>query len=708
MKTLSIKVYGMSCAVCASHVKKTFENGGAEDVSVNFATGNVTFRIDEKTEKKLPQIFRHVEKLGYTVARTDLPKAPVAFYKTNLFRFLFCACFTLPLLLHMVWPDSFLANPYLQFLLSLPVYLTGVISFGKPAARSLLNRMPDMNVLILLGATAAYVYSLTGLFLYAGHAHHYLFFESAASIITLILAGRCIEEKVVEKTSSSIADLVGLQKTTARKILFNRKAEKTVTVDNSQLQVGDRVLVNAGDQVPTDGCIVWGEASVNEAMLTGESEAIYKHTGDTLTGGTLLESGTVKMRVTAVGRDTALAHIIELVELAQNEKTTLQQLADRISAVFVPVVLLIAFATFCVWRLLLAAPFVHALMYGISVAVIACPCAMGLATPLALMVGMGRAAKNGILIKGMRPLEACTRIRQIAFDKTGTLTTGEPVITAFASLENREDELKSFAVALEKHSSHPIARCITKSWQDAAPVEMASVAEIRGKGISGLTAEGAAIFIGAAHALDEAPPLPGHSLYVTCNQKVVGWIDLKEEVRPEAKEVIEQLKRLHIRPVIISGDQESKCQTVARKLGIETVYAGQTPEQKPAVLKALMRTAPTAMVGDGINDAPALATAHLGISLSDATRIAMQQADMLLLDASLKRLPLALGLGKHTFITIKENLFWAFIYNVIAIPVAACGFLTPAVAAASMALSDVFLLANSMRLKFKKVIPDRG
>ncbi|MDR1335463.1 MAG: cadmium-translocating P-type ATPase [Tannerella sp.] len=688
----------MSCAVCASHVKKTLESGGAEDVSVNFATGDVAFQIDKQTEKKLPQLFRHIEKLGYTVAQADLPQTPPPFYKTYLFRFLFCACLTLPLLLHMVWPGSVWANPRLQFILSLPVYLTGLISFGKPAFRSLLNRMPDMNVLILLGATAAYAYSVTGMILYGEHAHHYLFFESSASIVTLILLGRFIEEKVVEKTSSSVADLIRLQKTTARKILFNRKAEKTVIIDNSRLQAGDRVLINAGDQVPADGCIVWGEASVNEAMLTGESDAIHKRTGDALTGGALLESGTVKMRVTAVGRDTALAHIIELVKRAQNEKTAMQQLADRISAVFVPAVLLIAFATFFVQYLFMAVSPVDALMHGISVAVIACPCAMGLATPLALMVGTGRAAKNGILIKGMRPLEACTRIRQIAFDKTGTLTTGEPVITAFASLENREDELKSLAVALEKHSSHPVARCITKSWQDAAPVEMASVTEIRGKGIAGRTAEGAAIFIGAAQDPD------GHSLYITRDQKTVGWIDLQEEVRPEAREVIDQLKRMHIRPVIVSGDREDKCLKVARELGIETVYAGQTPEQKQAVLKELMRMAPTAMAGDGINDAPALATAHLGISLSDATRIAMQQADILLLDASLKRLPLALGLGKHTFITIRENLFWAFIYNVIAIPVAACGFLTPTVAAASMALSDVFLLANSMRLKFKKVI----
>ncbi|MDR1454361.1 MAG: cadmium-translocating P-type ATPase [Tannerella sp.] len=705
MKTLSIRIYGMTCATCASHVKKTLEKGGAEDVSVNFATGDTTFRVDEKTEKKLPRLVEEIGKLGYTVAPADLPAAPVAFCKTTLFRLLFCACFTLPLLLHMAWPDSALADPRLQFLLSLPVYLAGLVTFGRPALRSLLHRMPDMNVLILLGATAAWAYSLAGMTLHAGHAHRYLFFESSASIITLVLAGRYIEERVVKKTSSSIADLVRLQKTTAWKILFNRRAEKIVAIDNSLLQVGDRVLINAGDQVPADGCITWGEATVNEAMLTGESEPVYRRRGDTLTGGAHLESGAVKMRVTAVGRDTALAHIVELVRRAQNEKTGMQQLADRVSAVFVPAVLLAALATFCAWRLLAGVPFVDALMYAVSVTVIACPCAMGLATPLALMVGMGRAAGNGILIRGMRPLEACTRIRQIAFDKTGTLTTGEPTVAAFASLENREDELKSLALALEKHSSHPVARCIATSWEGAAPVEMAGVTELRGKGVTGFTAGGDAVFIGAADALKDAPPFPpGHSLYVARNGEVIGWIDLQEKVRLEAREVVEQLKRLGIRPAILSGDREGPCRTVAREVGIETVFAGQTPERKQATLKEMMRTAPTAMVGDGINDAPALATAHLGISLSDASRIAVQQADMLLLDASLKRLPLALALGKHTFVTIRENLFWAFIYNAIAIPVAAFGLLTPTVAAASMALSNVFLLANSMRLKFKKVI----
>ncbi|MDR3269395.1 MAG: cadmium-translocating P-type ATPase [Tannerella sp.] len=705
MKTISLKVYGMSCAVCASHVTKTLEKGGAEEVRVNFATGDVSFRIDEKIEKKLPRLYHAIEKLGYSVALADAPPRPEPFYKTLWFRLVFCACLTAPLLLHMVWPDSVWAAPRVQFLLSLPVYLTGLVSFGKQAVRSLLNRMPDMNVLILLGASAAYVYSLTGWLSDAAHAHHYLFFESSASIITLILLGNYIEEKVVKKMSSSIAGLIELQRTTAKKLLMDGATETVVTVENTQLQLNDRVLINSGDKAPVDGEIEWGEASVNESMLTGESDWVHKRAGDPLTGGTILESGSVKMRVTAVGKDTALSHIIELVKQAQNEKTVMQKLADRISAVFVPVVLLIALLTFGVWYWLVDAPFVRALMYGISVVVIACPCAMGLATPLALMVGMGRAARNGILIKGVQALEACTKIKLVAFDKTGTLTTGVPTICAFGSLEDNDEELKSIAVSLEKYSSHPIANGITKAWKEAVPLEITDVKEIRGKGIYGITqAGGTEVFIGAFHALEQPPNTPEHSLYVTRDGKLIGWLDLQEEIRPEAPEVIARLKQLHIRPVMISGDRKAKCEIVARQLGIEQIHAGCTPEQKPELLKTLMRTAPVAMVGDGINDAPALATSHLGISLSGATQIAMQQADILLLNENLSRLPLALSLGKQTFITIRENLFWAFFYNVIAIPVAAAGLLTPTIAAASMALSDLFLLANTMRLKAKKVI----
>ncbi|MDR3194977.1 MAG: HAD-IC family P-type ATPase, partial [Tannerella sp.] len=372
MKKVSVKVHGMHCAACASHVKGTLEKGGTRDVSVNPATGDVSFTVDEKTERKLPSIYKSIEKLGYTVSHGEEPPSPTPFYRSLLFRFLCCAGLTVPLLLHMIWPDSVLGNPYLQALLSLPVYVTGLLTFGKPAIRSLRNLMPDMNVLTLLGATAAWVYSLTGLHLHALHAHQYLFFESAASIITLILLGRCIEEHVIRRTSSAIAGLVGLQKTVAKKVLSDRGTERVIEVDNALLQVGDVVLVNEGDRVPADGCITWGEAFANESMLTGESDWIGKYAGDGLTGGTLLETGAVRMCVTAVGDDAALSRIIELVRQAQNEKTGMQLLADRISSIFVPATLLIAVLTFGVWYGLIGVPFADAWMTGISVVVIAC------------------------------------------------------------------------------------------------------------------------------------------------------------------------------------------------------------------------------------------------------------------------------------------------------------------------------------------------
>jgi Cu+-exporting ATPase len=702
MKTVLLKVHGMNCAACASHVSKTLEREGAKDVAVNFATGDVSFRLDEKAGKSLSRIRAGIEKLGYTVAETDAAAPDDTAHKALLRRLVFCACLTVPLLLlHIVGTDAAAAfGVRVQWMLATPVYAVGLLTFGRQAWRSLLRLAPDMHVLILLGASAAYIYSVAGAILYSSHAHHYMFFESSASIITLILLGNYIENRVIGKTSSSMVALAGLQQTTARKVVPGRTDGTVAIVDNSLLQPDDVVMIHSGDKVPADGEILWGNASVNEAMLTGESDRIAKGTGERLTGGSILESGSVKMRVTATGRDTALARIIELVRQAQNGKTDTQRLADRISAVFVPAVILIALLTFGGWFWIRQAPFARALMYSISVVVIACPCAMGLATPMALMAGLGRAAKNGILIKGLRALEACTAIRQVAFDKTGTLTTGQPAVADFGVIGDNitEEELKTMAVALERHSSHPIANSITRTWNDAAPLEMAEVTEIRGRGIAGVTTAGVKLFIGAAHALRNAPAVSGHQIYITRDDETVGWIDLREELRPDAGDMIDRLKRLHIRPVMISGDSAARCAPVAQALGIETVYAGQLPEQKLERLDELMQAAPTAMAGDGINDAPALARADIGIALSEASQIAILQADILLLNARLKNLPLALRIGKRTHATIRENLFWAFVYNIIAIPVAACGWLTPAIAAASMMLSDVFLLVNSLRL----------
>ncbi len=704
MNTFSCRVSGMSCAVCASKVQKTLEKQGAKNVLVNFATGDVSFDVEDKQQRMISKMLEEINKLGYKVIEADLPEPEYPFYQTLLFKFIFCAIFTIPLLLHMFWHNTFLSNPWVQFALSLPVYIVGLITFGKPAYQSILNRMPDMNVLVMLGASAAFIYSLIGLLLFPENAHHYLFFESSASIITLILLGNYIEERTVKKTSSSINDLIKLQKVIAKRIDIDKNGNEKVTeINNQELLLNDIVLVNSGDKIPMDGKIIWGESSIDESMLTGESDFILKKTNDAVVGGSLVETGPIKISITAIGKNTILSQIIELVKKAQNEKPVMQKLVDRISAIFVPTVLLIALLTFSIWFWVIGIPFAQAMMYAIAVTVIACPCAMGLATPLALMVGMGRAAKNGILIKGTQTLEECYKIKQVAFDKTGTLTTGKPIIKSFFSIDNNINEMKRIAVSLEKHSSHPIAKAILDAW-DTTPFTLKEVKEIKGKGISGKNEAGTEFFMGAYHALPEPPEELNHSLYITKNKKLIGWIDLHEEIRSDAKKVIDTLKSKNITPVLISGDSKSKCEEIAKQLGIEKVFSEQMPEQKLQRLEELLKVAPTAMIGDGINDAPALAKSSVGISLSDATQIAIQQANILLLNEKLENLPLALGLGKHTFITIKENLFWAFFYNVIAIPLAAFGFLTPTIAAASMALSDIFLLINSGRLKIKKVV----
>ncbi len=703
MKTVVSQVSGMSCASCAAKVNKTLEKQGATNITVNFATGDVRFDIVDEDKQSVDQILKKIEDLGYTVVDTTVPESKVPVYRSLLFKFIFSAVLTFPLLLHMFVKDPWLSSPWVQWALSTPVFIVGVVTFGKPAWRSLLNRMPDMNVLVLLGASAAYIYSLFGMFLFTEHVHHYLFFETSASIITLILLGNYIEERAVKKTSSSIEGLVRLQKTMTKKLEKDALGiERIVSVENYLLKVGDKVLVNSGDQIPMDGKITWGEARINEAMVSGESKPLLKSVNSEVIGGTLLEEGTIKLTVTAVGRDTVLSHIIELVKQAQNEKPVMQKLVDRISAIFVPVVLIISLVTLVAWIWLTDETFAQSMMHSIAVMVIACPCAMGLATPLALMVGLGRSARNGILIKGSRTLESFKNIRQIAFDKTGTLTTGKLAIQQYQFFDVEEKEFKSLVVSMEQHSSHPIAKTLVALW----PAELQnfqSVEELKGKGISATTASGDRYFAGAYHALATEPKDKTHSVYVEKNGRLIGWIDLQEEIRPQVKEVIACLKKQNIEPILLSGDSRYKCEQIAHEVGITEIYSEQSPEQKMKQLALLLEKAPTAMMGDGINDAPALAKATIGIALSDATQIAMQNADVVILNGNFGNLPLALGLGKHTFLTIKENLFWAFIYNIVAIPLAAFGLLTPILAAASMALSDVFLLANSVRLQYKKI-----
>lgn len=706
MEKVNWKVDGMTCTNCALSIQKYLEKKGAQDVKVNFIGGDVSFEIVGEEKKELAN---GISNLGYTVKGDEIYIEQTGFslFKNPHHRFWFCFVFTLPLLVHMIPAIHihFLMNPWVQLSLATPVFIVGIEYFGKSAWQSLRNRMPDMNVLIALGATAAFVYSIIGMAI--GQAQEYMFFETTATIITLVLFGNWMEEKSVETTQAAIRKLSTSQKIMAHMIAFdNQHQEQIFEVEASNLKVGDLLLIKNGEQVPIDCKILSGEAEVNEAIITGESLPIAKQMNDKLIGGSVLENGTVKAIVTAVGNDTVLSNILKMVKEAQGEKPPVQQLADKISAIFVPVVIGIAIITLGANYFIADKSFSTSLLRSIAVLVISCPCAMGLATPAAIAVGLGRAAKNGILFKNARSLEIFKDIKQVVFDKTGTLTTGNFSIDNYFYDEKifSELEFKNLVYSIEKFSNHPIAKSIAKEWKTKDELRWTKVEELKGLGMKAMNEKGDTFLAASYKAAEKLTTNLTHNVYILKNETLVGWIDVKDFIREEAKQVIELLHKKGIKTILLSGDKKEKCDAVATSLGIDEVIAEQSPEEKLQHIERLNHLLPTAMVGDGINDAPALAKATVGISLSDASQVAMQSAQVVLMNYGIKNLPLSLGLGKHTYRTIQENLFWAFIYNVVAIPVAALGYLNPTFGALVMGLSDVVLAINSIRLNFKKVV----
>jgi P-type Cu+ transporter len=720
--TINWKVEGMTCANCALTISKYLEKEGLKNVKANPVSGEVMF--DVVGENGVEKIEKGIESLGYHVAKKNGVSSKLA-GKEPMNKFLryvlICAPFTLVLMLHMLekWVHiHWLMNPWIQLGLCLPVYVVGMSFFGRSAIKSIQNKMPNMNVLVAVGATSAFVYSLYGTL--TGQAEQYMFYETAATIITLVFLGNYLEDASVMQTQLALNSLAKSQKVMANMIAFDEHHhEQIFTVENNVLRTGDLILIKSGEQIPADSKILWGEATVNEAIITGESLPITKKQKDNLIGGSILVDGTVKAQVTASAKDSVLANIVNLVKQAQGEKPPMQQMADKISAIFIPVVLVIAAGTLVVNWIILN-EFTPALMRSIAVLVIACPCAMGLATPAAIAVGLGRAAKNGVLFRNAKSLELFKNITQVVFDKTGTLTTGRFEIANF-SLVNSEkvivneaaaihhspltiDELKRIAYSLEKYSNHPIAKYIADAWKVKDDIRWASIEELKGLGMKAVSKEGDVYIAGSYKAAEHLTKDETHNVYVLKNNQLLGWIDVKDELRAEAKPIITYLHSKNIKTILLSGDRKHKTELIAKELGIDEVIAEQSPEQKLQTIAALTSKAPTAMVGDGINDAPALAKATIGISLSDASQVAMQTADVVLMNHGLKNLPLSLGLGKHTFITIKQNLFWAFFYNIIAIPVAAFGLLTPTFGALVMGLSDVVLAVNSIRLFVKKVV----
>ena len=703
MEKVDWKVEGMTCTNCALTINRYLEKEGLKDVKVNFIGGEVSFELNGNKSKE--QLTKGIADLGYKVVdeQQTTRNEKRKFFSSHLQRFLFCLPFTLVLMLHMLpWHIHFLMNPWIQLAICIPVYIVGMGYFGVSAIKSLRHGIPNMNVLIAIGATAAFVYSLIGSIGNLGM--DYIFYETAATIITLVFLGEWIEHKSVATTQTELNKLASQQKVMANMIAFDEEHKELIfPVENTTLHVGDLILIKTGEQVPIDCKILWGDVHVNEALLTGESKPIQKTKKDSLIGGSLITDGTVKAQVTAVGKDTVLSNILTLVKQAQGEKPPIQQLADKISAIFVPVVLGIAVLTFLINYFAFDVSGTNSLMRSIAVLVISCPCAMGLATPAAIAVGLGRAAKNGILFRNAKSLELFKSITSVVFDKTGTLTKGQMTISKWQSTFD-ENLFKQIIFSLEKYSNHPIAKAITADWKINNPLNWKKIEEIKGLGMKAEDAAGNVYELGSYKIASVLTEDSSHTAYLLQNRKLVGWFDMEDEIRPEAKEVISYLNSKNIQTILLSGDSLERTQKIADALGIDKIYAEKTPEEKLQIIGDLNSQTPVAMVGDGVNDAPALAKATIGISMSDATQLAVQSAQVVLMNKGIQHLPLALGLGKHTFITIKGNLFWAFIYNIVAIPVAAVGLLQPGFAALAMGFSDVVLAINSIWLKFKKVI----
>ena len=704
MEKINWKVEGMTCSNCALSVNKVLQKQGMQQISVNPINGDVVFETNNPNGN-LEKAKKNIELLGYTIASEAAanPGKPARkFLETNMQKFFFCLPFTLLLMvghMGMTMNLHILHNPFVQLTLCLPVFIVGMNYFGRSAINSLRSGVPNMNVLIALGATAAFVYSVVGLVM--GDPSK-IFFETAASILNIVFLGNYLEDLSVKKTQKAIKDLTRQQKVMANMIAYDDQHNENIfPVENTHLKVGDLLLIRSGEQVPIDCKILSGEAEVNEAIITGESTPVFKKQNDILIGGSAIANGTVKTYVTAVGKQTVMNSIVEMMKQAQGQKPPVQKLADKISGVFVPVVISIALLTVVVNYFIVHQTFQESLMRSIAVLVISCPCAMGLATPAAIAVGLGRGAREGILFSDTKSMELFKNIKQMVFDKTGTLTNGKFAVTAFQSHLN-EDEFKRLVYSLEKFSTHPIAESIAAAWKVSNTEKWKKIEEIKGLGMRAEDKAGNVYWIGSSK-IDNNIKDVSHHLYVKKNEDLIGWIDIADELREEAVEVIDFCKQKNIKTILLSGDTYSKTKIIAEKLGIDEVIAEQTPEQKLTNIEELVKQAPTVMVGDGINDAPALAKATISISLSKASQLAIQSASVVLMDGGLKKLPMAMQLGKHTYGTIKGNLFWAFLYNIVAIPVAAIGLLTPTAGALIMGLSDVVLAGNSLWLNWKKL-----
>ena len=703
-------ITGMSCAACAARVDKAVSAvRGVQSVAVNLLKNTMRVEYDEKTVSPAV-IVSAVERAGYG-ARVLGEKQPAEQRSENLEgRLIVSVCATLFLMTLTMGGMIGLPVPEMsvesfgltQFLLTLVVLFANA-DFFKKGFKTLFAGAPTMDSLIALGAGAAVTYSVAGLY----QKQTALYFESAAMILTLVLFGRYLEAGAKSKTAQAIAELASLAPQTA--VVLKNGTEQTVAI--ADLAVGDLIVVKTGERVAADGVVVEGAASVDESALTGESLPVQKTVGDTVKTATFAVSGRIVLRAEKIGRDTALAQIIRLVDEATSSKAPIARLADKISGVFVPVVITAAVLTFAVW-MICGAGTAFALEKAIAVLVISCPCALGLATPTAIMVGTGRGAKAGVLFKSAQALEAVGRADVIALDKTGTITVGKPVVT---DILGDEDEVLRLAAALETQSEHPLGRAIIERAGNLDLPAVSGFKQIVGRGITGII-NGELCAVGNAAAAIDNPFAAGAeqwkeqaktALFVVKGGKTIGAIAVADRVKADAKTAVERLEKAKVSVVMLTGDNEKTARAVAKQAGISAVFAEMSPQDKDAEILALQQGGHTVvMAGDGINDAPALARADVGMAMGRGTDVALDCADVVLTNNDLFSVVFAVELGRAVLKNIKENLFWAFFYNAVGIPVAAgvlypCFGITlsPMIAAAAMSCSSISVVLNALRLR---------
>lgn len=685
-KEIQLSVKGMTCGHCAMNVTKALQEFDAQHIRVDHSKGLATIHAEPNI---VSQIIKKLEALGYPTKLLDNSTRQNALVKTLEFKFIISLLLTLPLMAHMIFDGHFWHNQWLHLILSIPVVVIGFFHFGISALGSLKRGHLNMDVLIFLGSLSAFLYSLVGTLFSLGP--DYLFYETAAAIVTFVLLGNLLEKTALAKTTRAIEDLHALRPKRARRILENQHSQDIPLED---LKEGDLILVHAGETIPADGIIESGIAEIDESMLTGESTPVSREPGAKVIGSTILVKGPATVRVSNIGEGSILFSIIKLVEKALSERPSIHVFADKVSAIFVPTILVISLATIWLSFSYFDLSFGQSLLRAIAVLVIACPCAMGLATPTAVAVSVGKAAKMGILVRSGKSLETLTKVKTVIFDKTGTLTTGGFKIKKIESLALSLEETKSIIFSLEENSSHPIAKSIVRELKGTPKINLKNIAEERGVGVSAADTGGKKYKLQADGG--------SSALNLTIDDQIVAKIFIEDEIRAEAYKTIQLLKSKGIKTILLSGDSHEKCATTAKELGIDEFFAQTNPEQKLIKIREITSNEPTAFIGDGINDAPALAAATVGISLSSATDVAVNSAQLVLLNNDLSAITRAFTSAQNTLKAIKQNLFWALAYNVIAVPLAALGYMSPKLAAFSMAFSDVIVIGNSLRLKLQK------